>query len=93
MVPEQDFDVTADDHAVTVRALRGRLAGSTLHLSGVMMLMLPLPTNLRLRTFVDSSSCRPEELPSVCLSLTARLRRCGRLRDRRPIRLNRRRPN
>jgi hypothetical protein len=62
------FAVTADEYGVTVKALQGNSAGSTLHLSmhlsGLIMLKLPLPTKLRLRTYFENTADSLQEFVS-----------------------------
>ena len=63
-LPASEFGVEEDGHAVTVRALASRHAGSTLRLSGVMMLKLPLPASIRLRVFFENEADSVQEFVS-----------------------------
>src|ERR1700729_3096352 len=63
-LPASEFGVEEDGHAVTVRALASRHAGSTLRLSGVMMLKLPLPASIRLRLFFENEADSVQEFVS-----------------------------
>jgi hypothetical protein len=62
------FAVTTDEYGVIVKALHGNSAGSTLHLSthlsGLIMLKLPLPTRFRLRTYFENTADALQEFVS-----------------------------
>jgi hypothetical protein len=63
-LPPSEFGVEEDGQAVTVKALASRHAGSTLHLSGVIMFKLPLPASLRLQVFFENEADAVQEFVS-----------------------------
>jgi hypothetical protein len=68
LLDAREFAVAAAEDGVIVKALQGKSAGSTLHLSthlsGLIELKLPLPTKLRLRTYFENTADAVQEFVS-----------------------------
>jgi hypothetical protein len=64
-LPADEFEVVADAQTLTIRAIgSNRHQGSALSMAGGLMLHLPLPTDLRVRTYFENQADSVQEFVS-----------------------------